>query len=114
MSAPASVLGVLPVCRLVSLKPTQLQPPVGVDSRSAVLGVLGLASRACACASFCVRFSVIPGGRKKRYARAGKPNKPDTLNTEREKSLIFRSFSCVGCVLGWLFLCWVGDWGVPA
>jgi hypothetical protein len=68
-----------------------------------VLGVLGLRARAR------VRefFSALSMAWKNFYARPKKPNKPNTLNTTVNNSLILLGFVCVGFVLGWLLLCWV-------
>ena len=42
------------------------------------------------------------------YASTEKPNKPNTLNTNTFNALFLKGFKCVGFVLGWAFLCWVG------
>ena len=109
MSALESVSGVLGLCGVVSANQTQVQAAPFVGLRACVWGVLGLASRARMCAAF---FSKDEGRPFISYARAEKPNKPNTPYTEALKALICKCFSCVGFVLGCLFLCWVGFSGV--
>ena len=109
MSALESVLGVWGLCKVDFGNPTQAQAAPAVGLRACVWGVLGLASRARMCAAF---FSKDEGRPFISYARAEKPNKPNTPYTEALNVLICKGFSCVGFVLGCLFLCWVGFSGV--
>lgn len=109
MSTLKSVLGVWSLCKVDFGNPTQAQTAPGVGLRAGVWGVLGLASHARMCAAV---FSNDEGRPFFSYARAEKPNKPNTPHTEDFKVLICKGFSCVGFVLGCLFLCWVGFSGV--
>lgn len=108
MSSRGRVSGVLGLCRVVSGNPTQAEAAPGVGLRGCVSSVLGLASRARVCGQFCPGLS----GAFFSYARAEKPNKPNTHYTDSSNSLICKGFSCVGFVLGCLFLCWVLILGV--
>ena len=109
MSTLKSVLGVRGLCKVDFGNPTQAQAAPGVCLRDGVWGVLGLASRARMCVAV---FSNDEGRPFFYYARAEKPNKPNTPYTEALNVLICKGFSCVGFVLGCLFLCWVGVSGV--
>lgn len=111
MSARGSVLGVLGLCRVGSGNPTQAEVAPGVGLRGCVSSVLGLASRARACGQFS---SLGLSGAFFSYARAEKPNKPNTHYTNSSNALIYKGFSCVGFVLGCLILCWVGFLGGAA
>lgn len=105
MSAPESVLGCVGLCRVGFLNPTQAEAANGAGLR-AVCGVCWVWLRARA----CVAVSLVPsnGDGKILYARADKPNKPNTLNTDALNALICKGFSCVGFVLGWLFCVGLG------
>lgn len=103
MSAIASVLGVLGLCRVGFGCPTQSERPESLVCTLGVLGVLGLSTRARVRVIFCSAIS----GRKNIYARTNKPNTPNTLNTDVPNPLNSLGFECVGFVLGWVILCWV-------
>lgn len=107
MKPKAPVLGVLGLCWVGLCNPTHVEPPYFKASRTSVLGVLGLRARARAREIFLSAQRL----NKKPYARTKKPNKPNTLNTHITKALILLIFNCVGFVLGYGFLCWVGDLG---
>jgi len=107
MKPKAPVLGMLGLCWVGLCNPTQVEPPNFKASRTCVLGVLGLRTRARAREIFLSAQRLY----KKTYARTKKPNKPNTLNTPIDKALNLLSFNCVGFVLGCGFLCWVGDLG---
>lgn len=109
MSSLGRVSGVLGLCRVVSGNPTQAEAAPFVGLRGGVSGVLGLASRARGCGQF---FSLGLRGALFSYARAEKLNKPNTPDTDISNALICKGFSCVGFVLGCLFLCWVRVLGV--
>jgi len=107
MSAFNSVLGVLGVsgvsgvCWVDFRYPTQFSACVFAGFR-ALCRVCWVCRRVRACVMFFRRrnaagiFS---------YARAEKPNKPNTLNTDSMKVLNLKGFDCVGFVLGcWFFV----------
>ncbi|WP_137823644.1 hypothetical protein [Pseudomonas sp. D(2018)] len=105
MTTTESVLGVLPVCRVVSLNPTQPQAANGEGCGGCVLGVLGLHVRARLreFISFGLLGEVFFSTRGLK-----KPYQPNTHYTDIGKALFLLGLFCVGCVLGWRFLCWVG------
>jgi len=100
MIAPESVLGCVGLCRVGFRNPAQAEAASGGALR-AVCGVCWVWPRARACAIFL--YGALIGGVKFLYARAEKPNKPNTLNTGALKALIYKAFGCVGFVLGWAF-----------
>ncbi|MNP01796.1 hypothetical protein D3C76_936240 [compost metagenome] len=107
MKPKAPVLGVLGLCWVGLCNPTHVEPPYFKASRTSVLGVLGLRAHTRAREIFLSAQRL----NKKTYARTKKPNKPNTLNTHITKALILLGFICVEFVLGYGFLCWVGDLG---
>jgi len=96
MNTPNSVLGVSGVCRVGFGDPAQFKAfnPVGLR---AVCWVCWVWRRVRACVML---FTAKTEGGNFSYARAEKPNKPNTLNTDRLKILIFKGFICAGFVLG--------------
>jgi hypothetical protein len=78
MTTTESVLGVLPVCRVVSLNPTQPQATNGAGCGGCVLGVLGLRARARV---YEFIFSGLVGDAFFLHARTETPNKPNTPYT---------------------------------
>lgn len=106
MTARDCVLGCVGLCRVGFCEPTQAQATIGVGCGGLLL-VCWVFSRAQACAN----FSRLPDGGESffPYARTEKPDKPNTLNTALTKMLFLKGFLCVGFVLGWEFLCWVGS-----
>ena len=98
MSTPKSVLGVSGVCRVGSGYPTQFQAPIYVGFR-VLCRVCWVWLRGRACVTL---FALETMGRIFSYARAEKPNKPNTLNSKLLNALILKRFICVGFVLG----CW--------
>lgn len=104
MSTAASVLGVLGLCWVGFDRSPQGKVPKSVGCRASVLGVLGLRTRARMRVSF---HQANIGHEKNPYARAEKPNTPNTPYTVSVKPLNLLSFECVGFVLGWMILCWV-------
>lgn len=109
MSAPGFVLGVLGLCWVDSGNPTQAQALCGEGS-GVPCRVCWVYPRAQACAcSFSATKAAQGGGGFFPYARTENPNKPNTVNTDALKMLILLVFACVGCVLGWAILCWVGS-----
>ena len=108
MTTSISVLGVLGLCRVQCANSTQAEAPESLVWRQCVLGVLVFFVRAR------MRVNSQPSitARKKLYARAEIPNKPNTLNTLFINTLISLVFNCVGFVLGWLNACWVAVCGV--
>jgi len=109
MSTLESVLGCVGLCRVGFADPAQAQATNGEAVR-VPCGVCWVLHRARA----CVAASLVPsdGDGKILYARAEKPNKPNTLNTDALKALICKGFSCVGFVLGWAFCVGLGSAGV--
>ena len=104
MTTAKSVLGVLGVCWVGFGNPTQVEASNG-EALRAVCWVCWVLHRACACVMFLVGlleavfFS---------YASTEKPNKPKTPNPKTFNAFFLMGFKCVGFVLGWAFLCWVG------
>ena len=107
MTTSICVLGVLGLCRVGLIYPTQSDCPKSLACAGGVLGVLGLSTRARVRVIFCSAIS----DRKKLYARTNKPNKPNTLNTLSSNQLISLGFICVGFVSGFGNVCWVQIWG---
>jgi hypothetical protein len=95
MSPNKSVLGVLGVCRVDIAKSTQVKVNE-FGAKRALCRVCWVCARARACDVFFDSF----GEEKNLYARTYKPNKPNTLNTNINKRLVLKSFSCVGFVSG--------------
>lgn len=109
MSAPGFVLGVLGLCRVDYGNPTQVQALCGAGC-GVLCRVCWVYPRAQACAYlFSSATAAQDGGVFFSHARTENPNKPNTPNTDALKALILLGFKCVGCVLGWAFLCWVGS-----
>lgn len=104
MTTSISVLGVLGLCRVGLVYPTQPSCPKSLPCTGGVLGVLGLSTHARVRVIFC---SAINEG-KDVYARTNKPNKPNTLSSNQ---LILLGFICVGFVSGFGNVCWVLVWG---
>lgn len=104
MSTSKSVLGVSGVCWVDMSNLTQAKCRVYMALRGSVSGVLGLRARA----RMSVVFLSLLDGLNFFHARTEKPNKPNTLNTNILKALNLKDCSCVGFVLGWAVLCWVG------
>lgn len=107
MSTPESVLGVLGLCWVVfrtQHTESQRNPwPVGV-----CVGCVGFTRpRTHARIKKCGRWAAYKEANFP-HAKAGKPNTPNTPNTHSFNVLISLGFKCVGCVLGFGFLCWVG------
>ncbi len=96
MSATKGVLGVLGVCWVGFGYPTQFSA-LNYAGFRAVCWVCWVWRRVRACVTLIALKS--KGGIFS-YARAEKPNKSNTLNTDRLKVLILREFICVGFVLG--------------
>lgn len=105
MSARVCVLGVLGCVGFGFATPHSCEPVTA-----------GLCGRCAGCVGFAARARVhavcrLVGLRVVRnfsYARAEKPDKPNTPDTVALKALIYKGFKCVGFVLGLDFLCWVG------
>lgn len=108
MTTSICVLGVLGLCRVDFGYPTQAERPDSLVSAGAVLGVLGLFTRARVRVIFCSADS----DKKYLYARTYKPNKPNTLNTISDNRLISLGFICVGFVSSCGNVCWVLILGV--
>ncbi|WP_176513467.1 hypothetical protein [Pseudomonas faucium] len=108
MTTSICVLGVLGLCRVGLVYPTQSDCPKSLVCTGGVLGVLGLSARARVRVIFCTAISE----EKKLYAKKNKPNKPNTLNTSSSNQLISLGFTCVGFVSGFGNVCWVQVWGV--
>lgn len=109
MTTSICVLGVLGLCRVGLVYPTQLDCPKSVACAGGVLGVLGLSTHARVRVIFCTAINE----EKKLYARSNKLNKPNTLNTPSSNQLILLGFICVGFVSGFGNVCWVqvrGEW----
>lgn len=105
MKPRAPVLGVLGLCWVGLSNPAHVEPPYFKVSRTAALGVLGSRARTRA----REMFLSTPRPSKKNYARTKKTNKPNTPNTPIDNALNLLGFICVGFVLGWVILCWVGN-----
>ena len=109
MTTPASVLGVLGVCRVHSQTLHSAKPRV--------LRAAGYLCKVCKVYAHARAHTEIPQiGRRNTaslfsYARTQKPYQPYTPYTDALKALILLGLSCVGFVLGWLNLCWVQHWG---
>lgn len=105
MSTPVCVSGVLGWCWVRSGNPTQAQ--------ALCWGGPGGPCRVCwvhAGAGVCAGkpFTEAMDAVFFLYARTETPNKPNTPNTDDLNALIYIGFKCVGFVLGWAVLCWVG------
>jgi hypothetical protein len=96
MTIPKSVLGVSGVCWVDFRDPTQIQAMNYADLR-VLCGVCWVSYRARACMTL---FEPNLGLRIISYAKADKPNKPNTLNSRLIKVLNLKGFICVGFVLG--------------
>ncbi|WP_132846512.1 hypothetical protein [Pseudomonas putida] len=107
MTTSICVLGVLGLCRVGLVYPTQWDCPKSLACAGGVLGVLGLSTHARVRVIFCTAINE----EKKLYARTNKPNKPNTLNTLCSNQLISLGFICVGFVPGFGNVCWVQVWG---
>jgi len=107
MTTSICVLGVLGLCRVGLVYPTQSDCPKSLAFTGSVLGVLGLSTHA----RVRVIFWNAINEEKKLYARTNKPNKPNTLNTLSSNQLISLGFICVGFVSGFENVCWVQVWG---
>lgn len=107
MNTSICVLGVLGLCRVGLVYPTQSDCPKSLACTGGVLGVLGLSTHA----RVRVIFWNAINEEKKLYARTNKPNKPNTLNTHSANQLILLGFACVGFVSGCGNVCWVLVWG---
>lgn len=99
MTTSKSVLGVSGVCWVDFVYPTQ--------SGTFYFGCLRALCRVCwvslrvrACMTLDVRFLM---ANYFLHARTEIPNKPNTLNTNRLKLLIYNGFGCVGFVLSSVF-----------
>lgn len=99
MNTPRRVSGVLGVCRVGFSDPTQFQALSYAGSRL-LCGVCWVRCRVRACVTL---FAQKTENRIFSYARAEKPNKPNTLNSKLLKMLILKGFNCVGFVLGYGF-----------
>lgn len=105
MSARVCVLGVLGCVGFGFATPHSGEPATA-----------GLCGRCAGCVGFDARAGVHAANRLAAsraalffsYARAEKPNKPNTPDTDTLKALICKGFECVGFVLGWAFVCRVG------
>ena len=106
MTTSICVLGVLGLCRVGLVYPTQSECPKSLACAGGVLGVLGLSTHARVRVIFCTAINE----EKKLYARTNKPNKPNTLNTPSSNQLISLGFICVGFVSGFGNVCWVQAW----
>ncbi|WP_217476599.1 hypothetical protein [Stutzerimonas stutzeri] len=108
MTTTVSVLGCVGLCRVGFANPTQDEAANG-GALQVLCGVCWVWLRARA----CVAVSVVPSDGEVNilYARAEKPNKPNTLNTDALKALIYKGFSCVGFVSGWGFCVGFGSAG---
>ena len=96
MTTPKSVLGVLGVCRVGFGYPTQFKAFIYAGFRL-LCWVCWVWRRVRACVTlFALKAMEIFFS----YARAEKPNKPNTLNSKSLKVLILKKFICVGFVLG--------------
>ncbi len=104
MTTAKSVLGVLGMCWVGFCNPTQVETSNGAALR-AVCWVCWVLRRACACVMFLVWLLALAFFY---YASTEKPNTPNTLNTNTFNALFLKGFMCVGFVLGWAVLCWVG------
>lgn len=104
MTTANSVLGVLGVCRVGFGNSTRVEASNYAAFR-VVCWVCWVLHRACACVMFLVRLLAAVFFS---YASTEKPNKPNTPNTNTFNTLFLKGFKCVGFVLGWAFLCWVG------
>lgn len=103
MSAPIYVSGVLGLCCVVFLGPTRAHAAIAVPCTGSVSGVLGLLSRTRRRDVFVGQLAA----QNKPHATTKNLNKPNTLNTHSNNSLISLGFKRVGFVLGLLILCWV-------
>lgn len=99
MKTLASVLGVLGACRVDFGNSTQVRTSK-ISGCKALCRVCWVCARAHAYARIFISTSPYQVRSKKLYARTEKPNKPNTLNTDRLKVLFLKGFFCVGFVLG--------------
>jgi hypothetical protein len=103
MTLPKSVLGCAGLCWVGFANPTQVKGSNGGAFRG-VCWVCWVCTRAHACALHrATTDKTATQEEKNLYARAEKPNTPNTLNTDSLKMLIYKGFKCVGFVLGWAF-----------
>ena len=99
MNTPKSVSGVLGMCRVGFGYPTRIQALSYAGSRL-VCGVCWVLRRVRACVKL---LALETEARIFSYARAEKPDKPNTLNSKLVMVLILKGFVCVGFVLGYGF-----------
>lgn len=103
MNTPKSVLGCAGLCWVGFGNPTQVEASYSGALRG-VCWVCWVCTRAHACAlQRATTDKTATQAEKNLYARAKKPNTPNTLNTCALKVLICKGFKCVGFVLGWAF-----------
>ena len=99
MNSQGFVSGVLGVCWVTFGNSTQVRANKFKGCR-ALCWVCWVYTRARVCTHIFLALRCSHGNRKNLYARTEKPNKPNTLNTDRLKVLILKGFICVGFVLG--------------
>lgn len=99
MKTVTSVSGVLGMCGAIFGDPTQLRASK-INDGVALCRVCWVCMRARACARFFLQILSSWWHHKKLYAKAEKPNKPNTLNTAWVRALNLRGLRCVGFVLG--------------
>jgi hypothetical protein len=99
MTTSKCVLGVSGVCWVDFRYPTQIGA-LFFGRLRALCRVCWVSLRVRAGVTLDVRFLMAD---YLLHARTEIPNKPNTLNTTRLKLLIYKGFSCVGFVLGWVF-----------
>ncbi len=108
MSTPASVLGVLAVCRVDS--PTLHScKPRGSWAAGVLCKVCKVCARARMRAENFLTDHLATEAPFSLYAKTENPYTPYTPYTDALKALILLGSLCVGFVLGWGFLCWVGS-----
>lgn len=107
MSAPASVLGVLAVCR-VDFATLHSCKPSGPGASVGLCKVCKVYARARVRAGKILTIHQDHSGQFSPYARTKNPYTPYTPYTDALEALILLGSLCVGFVSGCGFLCWVG------
>lgn len=107
MSAPESVLGVLALC-WVELTTLHSCKPRGSRLTGGLCKVCKVYVRARARTELSQSLLQATWRPLFSYARTKNPYTPYTPYTDALKALILLGSRCVGFVLGWGFLCWVG------
>ncbi len=105
MKTVSSVSGVLSMCGAVYDNSTQLRANK-INEGVALCRVCGVCMRARACTRFFLHSFSSRQHHKKLYAKAERPNKPNTPHSIWLNALNLKGLKCVGFVLGTELFVW--------